>query len=926
MSGASRSFPQSAPSGSTTDAATVALIARPRVSVGARGTIYAEGVAILPPGGKTMSWPLQVRADCSGLGFTWGSFQRAGGYADALPLTHYYLRASIITPIGSSFADPVSLGATRQLNFGGTATKRVDPGGLVHSDPLGGNYDVGTEIMVRQFAVGEGTIGVLGAAIVSTGATTITGPQLAVTHPLYGKTFYIKIDSEYLKVTAGTTGTSWTVTRGVTNGVVYDTPGAAATHSNGATVAHCCEVPTDWSTAFETNSVAWDGDKTMNFSAAADGGAARRILSPVAMWTQKLADPTLHCAFNIGDSRSRGQGESVGPDVTQGFPQRACDTVGIPYLRGASAATGLPTWTTQANLIVGQLVQWVLPRELGASIAIIALGTNRNLESGATLFSELSDVIDICYRLGLLVVVCTIPPDTDPGDTPLLEQERLDYNALIRTLVTDDRVTWVADSGGAVSADGSNNPDVEGSFWGDDVDEGILGTDLHDTTAGHIIEASVLAAALQHVIDGDRGGISTGTFSSDATPSAPSNTVAPTVSGTGVVGDTLTSTTGTWTGTPTSYTYQWTRDGTNISGATASTHVVVSGDIGTALRCKVAGVNATGSGTPTASSNAITGAASATAPGQPTGLALTPGDTTLAASWTAPASNGGSAITTYLVEWRAPSGSGSYTTFVHGASTTPSITITGLTNGVLTGVRVSAVNAVGTGTPTAEVTATPVASFDPSSLSSKDYWLKPESLGSGTQQTWTDSFGNSHSPTQATAGARPTVLSNALNGLKGVLFDGVDDSLQWQGNASTDSPIPVTRYFLARFVDASLRAFIADGWGATFKLYHFEGDSNVNLEDAGGVSYGALTNQTSYHVFTCIDDGTTLQLYIDGVAVSHSASGASGVKIGGLLLGINAGGANPSNVEIVECIGYTAAHNNTVRGQVEAYLKSRGGL
>ena len=41
--------------------------------------------------------------------------------------------------------------------------------------------------------------------------------------------------------------------------------------------------------------------------------------------------------------------------------------------------------------------------------------------------------------------------------------------------------------------------------------------------------------------------------------SAPVNTVAPVISGTTTLGSVLTTTNGTWTNSPTSYTYQWKR-------------------------------------------------------------------------------------------------------------------------------------------------------------------------------------------------------------------------------------------------------------------------------------------------------------------------------------------------------------------------------
>jgi hypothetical protein len=82
----------------------------------------------------------------------------------------------------------------------------------------------------------------------------------------------------------------------------------------------------------------------------------------------------------------------------------------------------------------------------------------------------------------------------------------------------------------------------------------------------------------------------------------PTNTAAPVVSGTGAVGNNLTTTNGTWTGAPT-FTYQWLRNGVAIAGATAATHALVGADSGTNCSCRVAGTNA--GGTAEATSNAI---------------------------------------------------------------------------------------------------------------------------------------------------------------------------------------------------------------------------------------------------------------------------------------------------------------------------------
>ena len=83
---------------------------------------------------------------------------------------------------------------------------------------------------------------------------------------------------------------------------------------------------------------------------------------------------------------------------------------------------------------------------------------------------------------------------------------------------------------------------------------------------------------------------------------SPINTLAPVVSGTAVVGQTLTTTNGTWSNSPTSYSYQWKRGATNI-GTNASTYTLVSADAGQSITCVVTATNSAGSAN--ATSNAL---------------------------------------------------------------------------------------------------------------------------------------------------------------------------------------------------------------------------------------------------------------------------------------------------------------------------------
>ena len=112
---------------------------------------------------------------------------------------------------------------------------------------------------------------------------------------------------------------------------------------------------------------------------------------------------------------------------------------------------------------------------------------------------------------------------------------------------------------------------------------------LQASDVGFNISCIVSATSAGSVSSAVSGGTATITA-----PVPPANTAVPTISGTVAIGNTLTSTTGTWTGTPT-YTYQWQRGTTNIVSATSSTYVVQAADYANTLRCVVTATNAAGS-------------------------------------------------------------------------------------------------------------------------------------------------------------------------------------------------------------------------------------------------------------------------------------------------------------------------------------------
>ncbi len=107
----------------------------------------------------------------------------------------------------------------------------------------------------------------------------------------------------------------------------------------------------------------------------------------------------------------------------------------------------------------------------------------------------------------------------------------------------------------------------------------------------------------------------TGLVSATAGTSAPVNNTLPTISGTAIQNRTLTASDGTWNNSPTSYTYRWQRctpSCADISGATSSSYVLVSGDVGSTVRVVVTATNSYGSPSANSAQTAVVAAPSTT--------------------------------------------------------------------------------------------------------------------------------------------------------------------------------------------------------------------------------------------------------------------------------------------------------------------------
>lgn len=198
-------------------------------------------------------------------------------------------------------------------------------------------------------------------------------------------------------------------------------------------------------------------------------------------------------------------------------------------------------------------------------------------------------------------------------------------------------------------------------------------------------------------------------LASSALATAPSNTAPPTVSGTAEVGQTLTSSDGTWSNGPTSFAYQWLRCNTggnncaDVANGTQKSYTLVGADAGHAMRVRVTATNADGSAQAQSDATAAVAPATSSAAPKNTSPPSISGTAKVGAQLTAVDGTWSGNPTAFAYQWQRCDADVVACTNVGGA-TSKTFNVTSSDLGYRLRVKVTAKNAKGSTTATSALT------------------------------------------------------------------------------------------------------------------------------------------------------------------------------------------------------------------------------
>jgi concanavalin A-like lectin/glucanase superfamily protein len=407
----------------------------------------------------------------------------------------------------------------------------------------------------------------------------------------------------------------------------------------------------------------------------------------------------------------------------------------------------------------------------------------------------------------------------------------------------------------------------------------LNGALIYQTAAANLGSAGVSTVQIGNDTAAQAFNIVADTIQVDGTAPAaspPVNTQPPNISGTPQQGQTLTATTGNWSGAqPIAYAFQWRRcdaagaNCTDIAGATGTSYQATSADVDRTLRVVVTATNSAGSDTATSGATSVVQSVSAppTNTAAPTISGTAQEGQTLTSS---PGSWDGTQPITYAFRWRRCDSTGAGCGDIAGA-TSATYTVGGADVGGTLRVVVTASNSAGSANATSSATAIVQASSTQPGLVA--LWHMDETTGTLMR----DSIAGHHGTIFSAQLGVPGFAGTAY-GFAGSAYVSVPAAADLNPGSSN---VTLSLHLKSTSVPATpdwdlIRKGLYTTSGGEFKMeYQPSGQASCGFK--GSASYaelmaGPALNDGQWHAVQCVKTASAIKLVVDGQTFSKAAN------------------------------------------------------
>ena len=188
---------------------------------------------------------------------------------------------------------------------------------------------------------------------------------------------------------------------------------------------------------------------------------------------------------------------------------------------------------------------------------------------------------------------------------------------------------------------------------------------------------------------------------------------------------------------------------------------------------------------------------------------------------------------------------------------------------------------------------------------------------------WSDISGNNRHLLQASAGQKPIVLPNLINGFPAIRFDGVDDYLK--ATAFTLNQ-PETMFLVFKNITygtSGVHDIVADGNTAGSMTVGSILAASTGISAGSAIAVAQGINNGVYGVSCFRWNGASSFIRNNGVEIKTGNVGAN--NAGGLTLGALGNNTRATNIEVAELIIFSTAISTSQIQDIEGELKLKYG-